>query len=415
MSPRSLELSYSEARARVLAAATTLPAAFEPLAHAVGRALRRDLVAPHALPPFDNSAMDGWAVLAADTAGAAPEAPVRLRVAGVSAAGRPLERMLAPGEAALVMTGAPLPPGADTVVPFEEGARAGESGAERAVLAHPARPGAHVRRAGEDVATGEVVLAAGRELSAHDLALAASLGFAELELSPAPRVAVLSTGDELLDPGEPLRPGAIRDSNLPMLARLVVEAGGVVTLAERLPDDAARVTERVREAVEVSDLVLTIGGVSAGDYDPVKQALDAIGEVELWRVAMRPGRPQAFGTPRGRLFFGLPGNPASVACVFEALVRPALRRMQGHTALDRPRVPVRLATDVESREGRTDFVRCTLQWRLGALWASPAGAQVSGHLTPQSRAHALVVVPESAARLQKGDEAEALVWRLPEA
>lgn len=413
MSPRPRELSYAEARDRVLAAASPLPAAREPLAHALGRALRRDLVAPHALPPFDNSAMDGWAVLAADLAAASPEAPVRLPITGVAAAGRPLERVLARGEAALVMTGAPIPAGADAVVPFEDGAREDGDGAARFTL--PVRAGAHIRRAGEDIAAGEVALATGRELSAHDLALAASLGFAEIELSPAPRVAVLSTGDELLDPGQPLRPGAIRDSNLPMLAMLVAQAGGALTLAERLPDDAHRVAARAREAVEVSDVVLTIGGVSAGDFDPVKQALDEIGEIELWRVAMRPGRPQAFGAPHGRLFFGLPGNPASVACVFEALVRPALRKLQGHAALDRPRVPVRLATDVESRAGRTDFVRCSLEWRLGALWAVPAGAQVSGHLMPQSRAHALLVVPEAAERLQRGDEAEALLLRMPEA
>lgn len=413
MSPRPRELSYAEARDRVLAAASPLPAAREPLAHALGRALRRDLVAPHALPPFDNSAMDGWAVLAADLAAASPEAPVRLPITGVAAAGRPLERVLARGEAALVMTGAPIPAGADAVVPFEDGAREDGDGAARFTL--PVRAGAHIRRAGEDIAAGEVALATGRELSAHDLALAASLGFAEIELSPAPRVAVLSTGDELLDPGQPLRPGALRDSNLPMLAMLVAQAGGALTLAERLPDDAHRVAARAREAVEVSDVVLTIGGVSAGDFDPVKQALDEIGEIELWRVAMRPGRPQAFGAPHGRLFFGLPGNPASVACVFEALVRPALRKLQGHAALDRPRVPVRLATDVESRAGRTDFVRCSLEWRLGALWAVPAGAQVSGHLMPQSRAHALLVVPEAAERLQRGDEAEALLLRMPEA
>lgn len=413
MSPRPRELSYGEARERVLAAASPLPAAHEPIARALGRALRRDLVAPHALPPFDNSAMDGWAVCSPDLAAATGDSPVRLPVVGVAAAGRALERVLAPGEAALVMTGAPIPAGADAVVPFEEGVReAADAGAR---FSSPARAGAHIRRAGEDITAGEVALAAGRELSAHDLALAASLGFAEVALSPAPRVAVLSTGDELLDPGQPLRPGAIRDSNLPMLATLVAQAGGAITIAERLPDEATRVAERVREAFAVSDVVLTIGGVSAGDFDPVKQALDAIGEIELWRVAMRPGRPQAFGTPRGRLFFGLPGNPASVACVFEALVRPALRQLQGHAALDRPRVPVRAASDVESREGRTDFVRCALEWRLGALWALPAGAQVSGHLTPQSRAHALLVVPESAERLQRGDEAEALLLRMPEA
>jgi molybdopterin molybdotransferase len=226
-------------------------------------------------------------------------------------------------------------------------------------------------------------------------------------------VAVLSTGDELLDLGAPLRPGAIRDSNLPMLLQLVEAAGCDVALAERLPDDAARVAARVREALEASDAVLTIGGVSAGDFDPVKEALSRLGGVELWRVAMRPGRPQAFGTPGGKLFFGLPGNPASVACTFEVLVRPALRALQGHAQLDRPRAPVRVGQAVESRAGRTDFVRCSLAWRDGTLWAEPTGAQVSGHLVPQSRADGLLVVPEAADRLAEGESATAIVWRLP--
>jgi molybdopterin molybdotransferase len=258
-----------------------------------------------------------------------------------------------------------------------------------------------------------VALETGRELSAHDLALAASLGCAELSVSPSPRVSVLSTGDELLDPAEELRPGAISDSNLPMLSALVTEAGGTLAVVERLRDDPALVEARIREAAALSDVVLTIGGVSAGDFDPVKQALGALGGIELWRVGMRPGRPQAFGRTGGTLFFGLPGNPASVACVFEALVRPALRKLQGFAGLDRPRVPVRMAAALESREGRTDFVRCALEWRAGSLWATPAGAQVSGHLTPQSRSHALVVVPDGVAALAPGDEAEALLLRLP--
>ena len=161
--------------------------------------------------------------------------------------------------------------------------------------------------------------------------------------------------------------------------------------------------------MDVSVLVL-----AAGDFDPVKEALPEVGDIALWRVAMKPGRPQAFGTPRGRLFFGLPGNPASVACVFEALVRPALRKLQGFATLDRPRVPVRAAERIESRAGRTDFVRVTLERRDDAWWAIPAGDQVSGHLMPQSRAHALLVVPEEADALETGGRAEALLLRWPE-
>jgi molybdopterin molybdotransferase len=281
------------------------------------------------------------------------------------------------------------------------------------VLRRPAHAGDHVRAAGADIAAGEVALEQGRELSPYDVALLASLGVAHVDVTRAPRVAVLSTGDELLDAGEALRPGAIRDSNLPMLSQLVLACGCTLSFSERLADDAARVAGRIREAFATSDMVLTIGGVSAGDFDPVKAALASLGETELWRVAMRPGRPQAFGTPGGKLFYALPGNPASVACVFEVLVRPALRALQGFAERDRPRVPVRVSQAVESRAGRTDFVRCSLAWRAGELWAASVGAQVSGHLVPQSRAHGLLVVPEPAARLDAGAATTAIVWRMP--
>jgi len=409
--PRAV--TYGEARALVLDAVAPRPPVRVRLVRAVGRALRQAVVAPHALPPFRNSAMDGFAVRAADLAHASASAPVTLRVTEFLAAGRVSERPLEPGGAARIMTGAMLPAGADAIVPFEESERSGTSPAERCTVRRPSRAGEHVREAGADLAAGAVALEPGRELTTHDLALLAALGLPFVEVSPTPRVAVLSTGDELLDVDQPLRPGAIRDSNLPLLARLVEEAGGAVERAVRLPDDTGRVATAIREALEACDVVLTIGGVSAGDRDPVKVAITSLPGVELLRVAMRPGRPQAFGAPDGRLYFGLPGNPASVACVFETLVRPALRALQGHAELDRPRAPARAAERVESREGRTDFVRATLAWREGALWASPAGAQVSGHLLPQSRAHALLVVPEAAARLEPGDPAEALVWRLP--
>ncbi len=417
--PRSL--SFAEARALVLAAVRPLAPARVPLSAALGRALRETVTAPHALPPFRNTAMDGFAVRVADVAAASEAHPVTLRVAEVLPAGSASTRVLVAGEAVRIMTGTMLPPGADAVVPFEEAEQLGGPNApgredgnatQQCVLRHPARAGDHVRAAGADIAAGATALERGRELSPYDLALLASLGVAQVAAAPRPRVAVLSTGDELLDIEAPMRPGAIRDSNLPMLSQLVEACGCTLTITERLPDDPARVATRVREALAASDVVLTIGGVSAGDFDPVKQALASVGDVELWRVAMRPGRPQAFGTPGGKLFFGLPGNPASAACVFEVLVRPALRALQGFAELDRPRVPVRVGRAVESRAGRTDFVRCSLAWRDGALWAEPVGAQVSGHLVPQSRAHALLVVPEAAGRLGEGEPATAIVWRM---
>jgi len=412
--PRTL--SYVEARAEVLAHAVPLPAVELPLTDALGRALRQRIVARHPLPPFRNSAMDGFAVRAADTLAAAGTTPLRLPVSQVLAAGHAPRGALDPGTAARIMTGAMLPEGADAVAPFEEVLRSEAAPGESVTLSRPVAVGDHVRAAGADVAEGETVLEAGAVLTPHALALLASLGVSRVAVGPAPRVAVLSTGDELLDVDAALAPGRIRDSNLGLLTALCEEAGAQVTIAERSPDDAARLTHRLEAVTAIVDVTLTIGGVSVGDFDPVQQLVARHPGIALWRVAMRPGRPQAFGAPTpGRLYFGLPGNPASVACVFEALVRPALRALQGFVTLDRPHVPVRLATAIASRAGRTDFVRCTLEWRDGRLWAAPSGAQVSGHLAPQARAHALVIVPESADALAEGSSAEALVWRLPDA
>ena len=400
----------------MLAAARPLPAERIATADCRGRALRRRVIASHALPPFRNSSMDGFVVRAADLERASAGAPVVLPVVDVLPAGATASRPLAAGEAMRIMTGAMLPEGADAVVPVEdtETMRSPE-GRERVRIARTARAGGNVREAGLDLAAGAVALEEGRELSAFDLAVLVSLGEARIDVGPRVRAAVLSTGDELLEVDEPARPGAIRDSNRPMLGALLEECGAQVIASRRLPDDPVRVAESMRKLLEVADVVLTIGGVSAGDFDPVKLALSEVGEIALWRVAMKPGRPQAFGVPGGRLFFGLPGNPASVACVFEALVRPALRKLQGYSTLDRPRIPVRAAARIDSRAGRADFVRVILERRGEALWATPAGDQVSGHVTPQSRAHALLVVPEEATALDEGQAAEAMLLRWPEA
>jgi molybdopterin molybdotransferase len=408
-------LSFAEARARVLAAVKPLAAERVPLGECRGRALRRALRAMESLPGFTNSSMDGYAVRSADLAAASETAPVTLPVVEVLPAGRVASRALRANEAMRIMTGAMIPDGADAVVPVEDVLRTGlDTPAEAARFRAPARDGLNIRAAGLDLAAGSVAFEAGRTLTAYDLGLAAALGETHLEVGTRPRVVVLSTGNELLEPGEPMRPGAIRDSNRLMLTLLLEDCGCVVARANRVPDDPGKVSEAIVKALDVADVVLTIGGVSAGDFDPVKQSLAGIGEIALWRVALRPGRPQAFGTPKGRLFFGLPGNPASVACTFEVLVRPALRKLMGHASIDRHRIPVRAAEPIASKTGRTDFVRVTLAWREGAWWASPAGDQVSGHLTPQSRAHALLEVPAEREALAEGDEVSALLLRWPE-
>jgi molybdopterin molybdotransferase len=407
-------LSYAEARERVLAAVRPMEPVEAALEECRGRALRREIRSRHPLPPFHNSSMDGYAVRAADTFGTEQHSKW-LPVVGVIPAGRTANRALGAGEAMRIMTGALLPPGADAVIPFEDVTRENlDTPEERVRIGGTAEPGQNVREAGRDVFENERVFEAGRELSPWDLALLASLGEARLLVGPRPRAVVLSTGDELLDAGEPLRPGAIRDGNRPMLVALLEETGLVIARSARVPDDPAKVGESIEKALKVADVVLTIGGISAGDFDPVKAALGGSNEIALWRVAMKPGRPQAFGTPHGRLFFGLPGNPASVACTFEALVRPALRKLMGHASLDRPRIRVKAAERIESRPGSVDFVRCTIEPRDDGWWAKPAGAQVSGHLAPQSRAHVLLVVPSGVAALELGESAEALVLRWPD-
>ena len=411
MTPRLL--TFAEARARCLEAASPLPPEWIDVADVRGRALRETVRASHALPPFDNSAMDGYAVRALDLAAATAAHSVTLAVTHVIAAGASPRGALGAGEAARIMTGAPVPEGADAVVAFEDCERL-DGKPERARFAAAAPPRQHIRGAGADFAAGAIALHAGRELSAYDLALLVALGHARVSVGRRPRAAIVSTGDELLGAADTLRPGAIRDSNSPMLRALLEEAGCEVVLVAHAGDAPGEALRAIRAALEVADVTLSIGGVSAGDFDPVKADLEGIPGAELWRVAMRPGRPQAFSAANGKLFFGLPGNPASVSCVFETLVRPALRRLQGFHRLSRPRTLVRAAVDIESRAGRTDFVRASLEWRQGAWWASPCGAQVSGHLGPQSRAHALLEIPAESALLGAGETASAILLRWPE-
>lgn len=407
-------LSYAEARRRVLSTTPQLQTERVGLPDAAGRVLAESITAPHALPPFANSSMDGYALRAADTAGASPSKPLELPVVEVIAAGHVASRALEPGEAMRIMTGACIPDGADAVQPFEIVERVGEDAGERVHISQPARSGDNVRPAGVDVSRGQRLFEAGRHLSPADIAMLSSLGLPRVEVGTRPRLSVFSTGDELLDVGEPLRPGAIRDSNLLMLSQMVVEAGGFVVRAERLRDDVDVVRRAIRDAMGSCDVVLTIGGVSAGDFDPVKVVISELPDIALWRVAMKPGRPQAFGVSQGTMFYGLPGNPASVACVFEALVRPALLRMQRSGTMDRPRITVKAAGPMRSRPGRRDFIRATIEERDGAWWATPAGEQTSGHLLPQARAHVLAVVPEENAEMNEGDSMQAWLLRWPD-
>jgi molybdopterin molybdotransferase len=374
------------------------------LDESLGRILAEPIVAHEPLPRFDNSAVDGYAVRAADVASANQNAPVRLEILETVGAGHVPARAVGPGHAVLVMTGAPLPRGADSVVMRE---RTAEDAREVRVLA-PVRAGENVRPRGEDADLGETIAPGGRTIGPGEIAALATLGHGQALVSRRPRVAVLSTGDELRDPGEPLGPGQIYDSNSHTIWAAIAATGALAGDVWRVRDDARVVADALVALLETHDVVLSLGGVSMGDFDPVKLAIAELSGVEWWRVGMRPGGPQAFGSPgEGRVFYGLPGNPVSSAVVFDRLARPMLRAAMGAEAFDRPMTRATLAEHVHSALGRRDFVRVQLEGGLARL----TGSQSSGAVTSLAKADGLGVIPEDVTELPAGAEIEVILWR----
>ncbi len=401
-------LSVEEARRRVLETIRPLETVEVPLLEALGMTLAEDAVAEGDIPPFDNSAMDGYAVRSEDVAGAAEGSPVELAVLGDLPAGYTAGVSVGPGQALRIMTGAPLPVGADAVVPVEA-TRPGEG--KVLVLEGVAR-GENVRRAGEDVRAGEKVIAAGTAIGPAELGMLASLGYARVRCHRRAVVGVISTGDELVEAGEDLSPGKIRDSNSYTVYGMVREAGGEPLRLGIVRDDAALLERTILENLERVDLFVTSGGVSVGDYDLVKDVLGKLGEMNFWKVAMRPGKPQAFGHIRGKPLFGLPGNPVSVMVSFEQFVRPALLKMMGRSSIFRPQVTAVLDAPVGRRKGRTEFIRVIVEWRDGRYHARPTGPQGSGILKSMVLGNALAVLPEEVGRLEAGDEVTVQLLRL---
>lgn len=391
--------------ARVLEAVSPIEAVRTPVAAARGRTLREPVHAAVDIPVFDNSAMDGFAVRYDDVAAASEHAPASLRVVADLPAGTELDPPLAPGEAARIMTGSPVPTDATAIVPFEDTAGGlADSLGDVVVLRAPRSAGAHIRRLGEDATSGDEILAPGILLGALQLAAAAAAGVPDVVVSRMPRVAVVSTGSELVTPGSPLGRGQIPESNSELLSGLAAESGAEVVLRLSVSDDGDGPREAIAAAETLgADVVVFSGGVSAGAYEVVKNTLGD--SMTFTKVRMQPGKPQGFGrTASGILLFGLPGNPVSAAVSFEVFVRPALLAMQGRTDLRRPTIALPADAGWRTPPGRTQYLPVTLDrsdagaWR--ALPATSGGSHLAGGL---GRAEAYAVVPAEVETVVAGD------------
>ena len=392
--------SVDEHREVVAGLIAARPPISVPISDALGLVLAEDVVAPLSLPGFDNSAMDGYAVIDDDIATATDDAPVRLPVTEDIPAGRTDIPTITRGAAHRIMTGAPLPEGATAVVPVE----ATDGAVDTVTIRVSVVPGQHVRRAGEDVTAGSTVLTAGQVVTPAALGLAAALGLVELTVVPRQRVLVLSTGTELVAPGAPLQPGQIYESNAVMLAAAVRDAGADVAVAPMTSDDVDVFRETLREHTGQADLIITTGGVSAGAYEVVKDALS--GTVEFVKVAMQPGMPQGAGVVNGTPIITLPGNPVSALVSFEVFIRPALRAAMGLPDADRPRRTATLTEDLTSPRGKRQFRRGVLDGDTVISYGPPA----SHHLRWLASANCLLELDEDTSEAAAGQRVQ--VWDL---
>ncbi|OAI38982.1 hypothetical protein AYO38_08520 [bacterium SCGC AG-212-C10] len=413
-------ISVEEARERILAFFARLEPERRPLLEALGQVIAENVAAPFDIPPLDNTAMDGYAVQAADTTGASEESPRELNVIANLAAGYVLDRTVGAGEAVRIMTGAPIPPGADAVVPFEETDEPLRAPGEQPMRGDTVRVfkganvAANVRFRGEDVETGQPVIQAGRVLRASEVGVLASIGLAEVTVYRRPVVAILSTGDELAMPGEPLAPGRIYDANQQSIAALVTKYGGIPLPLGIARDTVDDLTAKVREGLR-ADMIVTSAGVSRGDFDVVKDVLSKEGNIDFWTVRMRPGKPLAFGAftaPDGRRVphLGLPGNPVSSMVAFELFGRAAIFKMLGRDDWQRPVVRAIARERIVNDDGRRFFARCIVaKGEDGRFYADLTGPQGSGILTSMSAANGLTIIPEDQPAAEAGTEIDVMM------
>ena len=398
-------IGVDEALTMVLDAVGPLGVERVALLDALGRTLAQEVQSPRDIPGFDNSAMDGYAVRSADTAGAGVDNPVRLEVTETVPAGTMPAHEVRPGQAARTMTGAPIAHGADAIVPVEQTRGSGD---QVEILAS-VPPGAFVRPRGEDVKHGEVAMTPGKLLGAADLGMLASLNRSMGAVYRRPRVAIVATGDELVDVDELPTGAQVVNSSAYALWGAIREAGGEASILRVARDTPAEVQERLTEAVAF-DAVLTTGGVSVGQFDHVKTVLDELGMKTLFHgVAQKPGRPLKFGTLRDRPVFGLPGNPVSTLVCFYLYARPALRKMSGMRQLGLPRITARCQTDIKLAKGLTEFVRVKVERRDHEYFAVPTGHQGSGIFSSIARADGLLIGPAETNQLRPGDHCAVLL------
>jgi len=410
-------LTVEEALAKILDEVAPLGAESVPLLEAQGQVLAEDIISGVNVPPLDNSAMDGFAVAWEDTQGASGISPKTLTVIDTVMAGALSKKAVTPGTAVRIMTGAPVPTGATAVVQFEDTDDAQRKAAgqpdDEVNIYEPAKDGLNIRRAGESVAEGETVLRAGVTIRPSEIGVAASVGRKEVKVIRRPVVAVLSTGDELVEIGEKLPEGKIYDSNLYSIASLVQRTGCFARVLGIAEDNEKSLVEKLEQARD-ADLLITTGGVSMGDYDMVKDILDRDGEMVFWKVRVKPGKPLAFGKIKGRdgrsiPHLGLPGNSVSCMVSFELFVRPALLKMMGRENVDKPTVDAILEEDVKNNAGRRVYDRAIITRRDGSYYARLTGPQGSGILTSMTQANGLVLIPEENQKMSKGETVKALM------
>ena len=402
-------ISVEEALEKILQAVDILEEESVPILDSLGQVLAEDVKSDINVPPLDNSAMDGYAVKAEDTIGASKSSPVYLDVIGEVRAGTTAEQEVTSGTAFRIMTGAPLPKGADSIVRFEdtdEHQRKGHS--DEIGILREVKAGTDIRRSGEDIARGTLVLPRETVIRPPEIGVLASLGRSTVKVIRRPVVAILATGDELVEIDQPLPPGKIYNSNLYSVAALVMRYGGIPKLLGIASDSEKSLVSKLRMALN-SDMLITTGGVSMGDYDMVKDILAKEGEIAFWQVRMKPGKPLAFGRIGGVPHLGLPGNPVSSMVTFELFARPATLKMLGKKNLTKPTVKATIENPVVNSDGRRVFARAIVERRNGQYFARLTGPQGSGILTSMELANGLVVIPEDKARVEPGDEVQVMM------